>query len=556
MVGQDYLKLQNQGNIISNIRLLHEMDMARGNYADSQGYYSKKSVAEIGVNALIITSGNSVGEEASRIINADGDESRNSPLQNAKARMQILRVLGLVSVDYGSEVYAITRLGKLVMSQVLSNSPNFSLLRELFVNITTATEIYEHNCSIDFNCYLGFGICYALSQLDYRLSSDEMPLLTTYDIRDIDQFISEARENRKNGLAFTNKHPHFPKTQRNQPIKQVSNLTRSINQILRVCGIIEQRQVRFGDKNYYVCTEEGRSYVDSIKQRYPTTQFWTAHKFRKINNITEQKEMCVASYNAILFRSGIDDTLSDYHKLFSPYQMLPETTVEWLMGRNFEDIRKHPDKEFDRLKVINSQVSIRDLRLETIYIHAKAQFSSDTQMIRSVREEICSMNADNVKVGDIASHLCAKYQLADKSVFYPFVHALLGIIGLECRGEISRYDAYCVYDGHVIPVEIKSYTETHAYNAKGVRQAIENKILSYEASMPDDINYASLLVGYSHPENDAEVRCLIDQAFDKFKIRVIACDLNCLSLMAVRRIVECKMLDFEQILTKHGILTD
>ena len=261
MVGQDYLKLQNQGNIISNIRLLHEMDMAK-DYADSQGYYTKKSVAEIGVNALIITSGNSVGEEAHRIINAEGDESRNSPLQNAKARMQILRVLGLVSADYGSEVYAITRLGKLVISQVLNNNPNYGILRELFVNITTATEIYEHNCAIDFNCYLGFGICYALSQLEYRLSSNEMPLLTTYDIKDIDQFIEEARLNRQEGKTFTETHLHYPKTQRNQPIKQVSNLTRSINQILRVCGIIEPKQKRIGNVNYYVCTEDGRKYVD------------------------------------------------------------------------------------------------------------------------------------------------------------------------------------------------------------------------------------------------------------------------------------------------------
>ena len=177
-------------------------------------------------------------------------------------------------------------------------------------------------------------------------------------------------------------------------------------------------------------------------------------------------------------------------------------------------------------------------------------------MMKSVRKDISNMAVGNIDVRDIASHLCAKYQYADKNDFYPFVHALLNIIGLECKGEISRYDAYCVYKGHVIPVEIKSYTETHAYNAKGVRQAIENKILSYDESKTDDINYASLLIGYEHPDNDTEIRCLIDQAYDKFQIRVIACDLLSLSLMATRRILEQKVLDFEQILTRHGILTD
>ena len=154
MVGIDYLKLQNQGSIISNIRLLYEMLISDG-YADSQGYYTKENVAEIGVNSLIITSGSKVGDEVREIIHADGDESRNSPMQNAKARMQILRVLGLVSTDYGSEIYAITRLGRLAVQQILCEKPNVMLLRELFMGITTATENYEHNCSIGFNCYLG-----------------------------------------------------------------------------------------------------------------------------------------------------------------------------------------------------------------------------------------------------------------------------------------------------------------------------------------------------------------------------------------------------------------
>ena len=80
--------------------------------------------------------------------------------------------------------------------------------------------------------------------------------------------------------------------------------------------------------------------------------------------------------------------------------------------------------------------------------------------------------------------------------------------------------------------------------------------MSYDESKTDDINYASLLIGYEHPDNDTEIRCLIDQAYDKFRIRVIACDLLSLSQMATRRVLEQKVLDFEQILTKHGILTD
>ena len=49
---------------------------------------------------------------------------------------------------------------------------------------------------------------------------------------------------------------------------------------------------------------------------------------------------------------------------------------------------------------------------------------------------------------------------------------------------------------------------------------------------------------------------LIDQAYDKFQIRVIACDLFSLSQMATRSVCEQKVLDLDQILTKYGILID
>ena len=104
----NYIKLPNQGNISSNIRLLYEMKLA-SDYADANGYYSKKNIAEIGANALLITTSNKVGNAVLSSINSnDVDEGDNSPLQNAKMRMQILRILGLVSADYYSEMYAIT----------------------------------------------------------------------------------------------------------------------------------------------------------------------------------------------------------------------------------------------------------------------------------------------------------------------------------------------------------------------------------------------------------------------------------------------------------------
>ncbi len=547
MSRSDCLKLQNQGSIMSNLRLLLEMSISEDGYADSQGYFTKTSVAEIGVNSLIITSGSRVGDETKEIIRVAGDESRNSPLQNAKARMQILRVLGLVSTDYGAEMYAITWLGNLMLQQMKREVPDFRLLRELFMGITTATEIYEHNCGIDFSCYLGYGICYALSELDYRLSSTEMPMLTTYDIRDIDAFIAEAKENRMSGKKFGPDHPHYPKTQKGRPLKQVSNLTRSINQILRVCGLIKIRQERIGTENYYVCTSEGREYVDGIRDRFPELRFLTASEFRKKNNIALQKRICIDSINALLYRSGIDESLSDTNVVFSPYQMIPESSAAWFMGGQ---IRRHPDNVQAKINVINSKTTLHDLRLSVIYNDKP----SAPFRINNIADEIIQLHDKGISYLEIAEEICRKYETSDKNVFYPVVHEMLDIIGLECKGGVARYDAYCVYNEHMIPVEIKSPAETPAYDLKGIRQAIENKIMSYNASVKEDLAYASLVIGYHHPENDSEIRHLIEQAHNIYGINVLTCDMLTLTKMTVNRVVDQIAVGLDEMLKMHGLI--
>ena len=57
-----------------------------------------------------------MGDDIIALVNDTvSDESRNSVLLNAKQRMQILRVLGLVASDYDAEQYAITDLGQKVL---------------------------------------------------------------------------------------------------------------------------------------------------------------------------------------------------------------------------------------------------------------------------------------------------------------------------------------------------------------------------------------------------------------------------------------------------------
>lgn len=549
MAQNDYVKLPNQGSIASNLRLLYEMEISSG-YADDSGYFTKRDVAEIGANALLITTGAQVGNGVVNTLSTETDEEMNPPLQNAKMRMQILRLLGLVSTDYDSEIYAITRLGRLITPK----NPNRRLLLELFMNICSCTEIYEHNCDLKFRCYPGYQICYAFSALDYRISSAEMPVLMTYDIHDIRQFVHDAKEYRRRGVPFSKDHPHYPKTQRGTAIRQPSNLTRTSNQILRFCGVTERKQIRVDGENFYTCTEFGKEYCNKIKRAIDrgNIKFLSPYEFRK-SQIGQQKQYCQAGINNLLARAGYDPSLQDTNIVFSPYQMIPETNICWLMDL---PVRKHPKQKDTQIAAINSEISLRDLRLTAIYNASTASLAtikSDDELLVSL---FMRAKQDGRNRNEFINELCEQHRTDDKASFYPFVHSLLRIIGLECMGEVGRYDAYALYNGHVIPVEIKSSTESISYNIKGVRQSIENKICSYNPHLADDIDFATLVVGFSHPTLDNDIRGMIDAAHEKYQIKVIAMDIRSLISISVSKLWDKKTIDLQKLLTGYGLLNE
>ena len=547
MAYSSYIKLPNQGSMMPLIRLLHEMKNSDG-YADENGFFSKIDIAEIAANALLITSGSRVGGDMMDLVHDTSiSEELNSALQNTKMRMQLMRILGLVSTDYDSELYAITELGEIFIQQLVCANPNYKLLRELFMNITTTTEIYDHNTNPDFNCFLGYEICYALANLNYKIATDEMPLLPTYDIREIEDFIRDAKIYRENGARFPNTHPHFPKRQNGHPLSQPTNITRAINQILRMCNILAPKTVNENHRNFYVCTEEGRVFVQQIanKMRRGDLSFLTCHEFRK-RKITDQQNLCLDGNTNLLIRAEIDTENQDTGVVFSPFQSIPETNICWLLNR---EIRKAPIVKEQEVEAINSQITLDQLRL-------KATYTGQTSPIQVTNElilQILQLKAEHTQE-EVIEILYEQHKLDDKTTYYPFVHNILNIIGLDCQGEIGRCDAYSLYQNHVIPTEIKSPTEVMTYNAKSIRQAIENKILYYNQHEEHDIEFTSFAIGYNHPENGNEIRELIEKAKEEYNINIVACDIKGLLQICTRILFEGLRLDIKKFITNYGIL--
>lgn len=525
-------------------------------YSDENGYFTKRAIAEIAINAYLLTSEGKLGEDIlEKVSDTEIDEGLNSVLQNAKQRMQILRVLGLVSTDYDSEIYAITDLGYKVLERAFPTSntciPNYSLLRETFMGISTSSEIYEHN--VDFNSYLGYEICYAFSCLDYRIGTSEMPMITTYAIDEIDEFIKTIQDIRKSNGSVQTTHHHYPQTQKGTPLKQASNITRTINQILRICGIIENKEKRINGVNYYVCTEFGKQYVDDVKKfmKNKSSKLYTAQQFRK-ENLLRQKELCNVGYNNMLDKGGYSVEVTDKNTVFSPYQMIPETNVNWFLGKR---VRKPPELKEAKLQAVNSRITGQDLRLKPIFISQDDYdnfIRTHISQTNLIKEILAEKEKGTVKTTLIQT-LCERYKNSDKSTFYPFVHSLFKAMGLECcgKGEVGRVDGLFEYNGVKIPAEIKSFTETSAYNMKGARQALENKILVYK--QPSDLQYASLLIGYYQPSSTTEIQEFINAVYEELNIKIVALDLYTIVVMCVNTIWDKQKVDFDRLLSEHGI---
>ena len=467
--------------------------------------------------------------------------------------MQILRILGLVSADYDSEKYAITELGEKMLEQVFGNAPNYNLLRELFMGIVSSSEAYNHNCDLNFECYIGYLICYAFAKLDYIISTSELPPITTYSWGDRDLYVSEVKKYRSIGKPFPKDHEHAPRTQQGKPQKNPSNLTRSINQILRVCGIINEKPTRINGINYYTCTEDGKKYVDEVTRLVERGKYTFIHpaKFRR-ENLVRQKQLCSDGLAALYNRSGIDNSDSS-NVVFSPYQLLPEASVSWFLGKT---IRPHPIASNARVDVINRQITALDLRVRAKYAETTGEaikaLAAHEQLIQDILQ--AKDRGDNKDV--FTESLIESYKDADKSRFYPFVHVLLRIMGLDCRGEVGRFDGYSLLNEHIIPTEIKSRTETPCYNLKGLRQAVENKICSYNPSLSDDLNYSSLVVGFEQPSSLDDVMHFIESANEKFRISIIATDINTLVRICMRIVWDNMSVDLEDFCKKYGVISD
>ena len=157
-------------------------------------------------------------------------------------------------------------------------------------------------------------------------------------------------------------------------------------------------------------------------------------------------------------------------------------------------------------------------------------------------EKRCGSEVQDLEA--IIEQVMMEYTGTAKDSFYPAVEEILSYLGFPCEGSrvgvnYQRMDALIADDKESIPVEIKSPAEQQFISVKGVRQALENKIvLTARKYCKAEWDTTSLVVGYELPPNRSEVANLVDDIYDAYKITIGIVDFRSLIRLTLLKLLQ------------------
>lgn len=522
------------------------------------------SVAMITTNN--VTSQGAIGEEALRR-STRADRSRDPIYNQSKMYAELFRWLGWIHSTTSKLTFSFTLLGQHI-GTARDAAP---LMRECLLGMVSPNEVLNSKSTQKLRV-IG-GILLVMDALG-EITRDEMmagPMSIDDDTN------AEASNEMINMLLSFRKIPkkldHFlddiatsSKITRNPTM---TNYTRFPIGVIRGSGWSTTQH-----GSALVITDEGRaiaerlrnaidvrlddfnSLPDAAKPALIRLSFYEmlehgGFDIKPVKGVINEAER-VLSRTGIKLSSGIT---------FSPFQQLSHGTIA-----NFApDLIYHPDTSEStsvntdfategRLTTPESGV-IKILQITLTESDALIDVDTD-----DVVSEIQSL-IENFKSEDMAiEEFSKKYSSSNRDIFYPLVVKLLRIIGFDChlsRGgqNYARADAIIVDPTDSIPIEIKSPGEELEISVKGVRQALENKVIFLARQMyPTTPSCTSLLVGFNLPNERSEVNQLTEDIYNAFSINIGVIDLRVLLRIAINTIVTGKLHDLSEIRTLKGIV--
>ncbi len=156
--------------------------------------------------------------------------------------------------------------------------------------------------------------------------------------------------------------------------------------------------------------------------------------------------------------------------------------------------------------------------------------------------------------------ITSEYIDSSKDRFYPAVEAVFRYLGYQCElsrvgVNYQRMDALIRHPTNSIPIEIKSPGEEELISVKGVRQALENKVvLVARKYAPTTWETTTLVVGFGLPADRADVSQLVDDISVAFDVSVGVIDFGSLVRLVGIRMMQDRGPKDEDLVTMKGLL--
>lgn len=555
------LRIPNPGsNIDQLIRTFQDLHP----YLKDKPSFGLDEITQAMIAKSNVTSHGAIGAEASRR-SQRADRSRDALYNQSKMYSELYRALGWIHSVDGSLIFRFTALGHHLAT---ATDPN-ALARECFLAMAFPNEVLAVKGNQSVRA-IGTALI-ALAKLG-SLSRGEMivgPMSILDDTSEerISSMLTELRQMRKKPGALDARLDQIATERR---IKRGSTMTNYVRVPMAVppwagwaaksgagvltvtpAGIeaaerlLAMRDFRLRD---FAQTSEKLKGDLIISSNYRLLERG-GFELGPVESAVRASERAVAE-------AGIEEPI-----FFSPFQQLSHETLatyapSMLSTEGIDELTSYEaagPTGAAKLRVQDAPLLVQTTEGSVVKVDRVAALE------KLLRE---GLGRPGVTIDALADQLHLKFGRANKDKFYPLIADLLTLVGFDCHVtrhgvNSSREDALIHHPVHCIPVEIKSPGEEIEISVKGVRQALENKIILLardgdpHATTPAT---TSLVVGYNPPNDRSEVYELIDDISVTFGVNVGVIDFRTLLRLALRRIQANSPLDLGAITIQRGVL--
>lgn len=554
------LRFPNPGSTIENLLHIYKVLYKELN---NQPFFDLDDISKTMTDALLAASSGYVGEEA--LERSTRDDRSLDPLYNqSKMYAEIFRSLGWVSSTGESALHFVFTL----LGEYAGESNDIDpIFEESILGIVYPNDILDAKSEISSRPFLS--ILKTLDKLGGYLYRDEMILgPMSYD-DDSNELLEKINEILLARPDFAKLKKMLSEASEALGIQEntMQNYTRFPISVLEYCGWIEKENNKtIYSKNIKLMklTEKGQQLVSDLDLYHDERMALFEKRKEKL-----KKAMANLGFYQMLDRSGYDiesvlDSLKKYtdelnaegvekNVLFSPYQTLKKEEVDSLLDVKTEknSIEHKDNHDIEHKGNLEKNVEIADVHIVSGY---GTSFTKNDFV-----NEILELSQSN-SFGKIVKTLLIKYKTAKKETFYTLVGHMFSIMGFKCkvsRGGVNyeRFDAIVEDDKRSIPIEIKSPTEEEHLSTKGIRQALENKIiLLSRKTYKTDPDVSSLVVCYMLPNSRAEVNDLINAIKSVYGIKIGVLDFESLLKITCNIVLNKKSIDKKEIEGLEGLI--